>query len=46
VAVVTDAGWITNNAMSGKGIGRVAIKEQDNWQIMLRLTRWAAGSNR
>jgi hypothetical protein len=46
VAVVTDAGWITSDAMSGKGIGRVAIKEQDNWQIMLRLTRWAAGSNR
>jgi hypothetical protein len=39
----TDAGWITNDAMSGKGIGGVAIKEQDNWEIMSRITRWAAG---
>lgn len=43
VVVVTDAGWITNDALSGKGIGGVAIKAQDNWEIMLRLTKWAVG---
>ena len=44
LVVVTDAGWITNDALSGKGIGKVAIKEQDNWEIFLRLTIWAAAS--
>jgi hypothetical protein len=42
VAVVTDAGWISNDALSGKGIGEVAIAEQDNLEIFLRLARWAA----
>jgi hypothetical protein len=40
---VTDAGWISNDALSGKGIGNVAIKEQDNFEICLRLFKWAAG---
>jgi hypothetical protein len=44
VVVVTDAGWISNDALSGKGIGKVAIKEQDNYEIFLRLTEWAAGA--
>jgi len=43
VAVVTDAGWITNDAMSGKGIGKVSIKDQDNLEIWIRLTKWTAG---
>jgi hypothetical protein len=43
VVAVTDAGWISNDALSGKGIGGVAIKEQDNFDIFLRLARWAAG---
>lgn len=43
VVIVTDAGWITNDALSGKGIGKVAIKEQDNFEIFLRLARWSAG---
>jgi hypothetical protein len=43
VVVVTDAGWITDDALSGKGIGGVAITEHDNWEIFLRLTTWAAG---
>jgi hypothetical protein len=30
VVAVTDAGWISNDALSGKGIGGVAIKEQGN----------------
>lgn len=42
VAVVTDAGWISNDALSGKGIGDVAIKEHDNFEVFLRLARWAA----
>ncbi|MEQ2010043.1 MAG: hypothetical protein ABMA26_24945 [Limisphaerales bacterium] len=42
VVLVTDAGWITDDALSGKGIGNVSIKEQDNWEMMRRLTHWAA----
>ncbi len=41
VVLVTDAGWISNDALSGKGIGPVAIKEHDNFQIFLRLATWA-----
>ena len=43
VVVVTDSGWITDDALSGKGIGGVAITAQDNWEIFHRLTQWAAG---
>ena len=42
VVVVTDAGWIGNQALSEEGIGGVAIKGQDNWEIFRRLARWAA----
>jgi hypothetical protein len=42
VVVVTDAGWISNDALSGKGIGPVAIKEHDNWEIFRRLALWSA----
>jgi hypothetical protein len=42
VVVVTDAGWISNDALSGTGIGGLAITEQDNWEIFLRLANWAA----
>lgn len=42
VVVVTDSGWISNDALSGKGIGDVAIKEHDNWEIFRRLVRWIA----
>jgi hypothetical protein len=43
VLAITDSGWISNDALSGKGIGNVAIKDHDNWQIFLRLAEWAAG---
>ena len=43
VAVVTDAGWISNDALSGKGIGDVAIKDHDNLEIFQRLARWICG---
>jgi hypothetical protein len=42
VVVVTDAGWISNDALSEKGIGGVAITGQDNWEIFRRLAHWAA----
>jgi len=42
VIVVTDAGWITDAAFNEKGIGDVAIKGQDNWEIFRRLAGWAA----
>jgi hypothetical protein len=42
VVAVTDSGWISNDALSGKGIGGVGIKEQDNFEIFRRLARWAA----
>jgi hypothetical protein len=42
VVAVTDSGWISNDALSGKGIGGIGIKEQDNFEIVRRLARWAA----
>ncbi|MHA3773699.1 hypothetical protein ACXR0O_19375 [Verrucomicrobiota bacterium sgz303538] len=42
VIAVTDAGCISNDALSGKGIGDVSIKEHDNLELFLRLARWAA----
>jgi hypothetical protein len=43
VVLVTDGGWISDACLSGKGILGVSIKEQDNWEIMRRLSLWAAG---
>jgi len=45
IAVVTDAGWLSNDALSEKGIGNVAIKGQDNWEIFRRLAHWTAGGH-
>src|ERR1051326_4604147 len=42
VVVVTDSGWLSDWAFNEQGIGGVAIKGQDNWEIFRRLTRWAA----
>lgn len=42
VVVVTDSGWISNDALSGKGIGPVSIKEHDNWEIFRRIALWSA----
>jgi len=42
VVIVTDAGWITDASLSGAGVGDVAIKEQDNFEIFRRLATWAA----
>ena len=42
VIVVTDSGWIADFALDEEGVGGVAIKGQDNWEIFRRLTRWAA----
>lgn len=44
VAVVTDAGWISNDALSDKGIGGVSVKGQDNQEIFIRLARWISGT--
>ena len=43
VAVVTDAGWLTDDALKEKGIGGVTITGQDNWEIFRRLAHWTAG---
>lgn len=43
VVLTTDTGWMNDVAFSGEGIPGVAIKEQDNWEIMRRLSLWAAG---
>jgi unsaturated rhamnogalacturonyl hydrolase len=43
VIVVTDAGWVADFAFNEKGVGGVALKGQDNWEIFHRLARWAAG---
>jgi len=45
VLVVTDAGWITDTALNGEGIGGVAIKEQDNWEMFRKLALWTASRN-
>lgn len=43
VVLITDAGWITDDSLAGKPIGNTPAKPNDNWEIMRRLTRWAAG---
>ena len=43
VVLVTDAGWITDTALNGKGIGTVAIRDQDNFEIFRRTVSWCAG---
>ena len=43
VVVATDCGWITDEALEGKSIDGVAIKDDDNWEIMRRLALWASG---
>ena len=42
VVVVTDSGWLADWAFTEEGIGGVALKGQDNWEMFRRLTRWAA----
>jgi hypothetical protein len=44
VVVVTDSGWLINDALSEKGIGGTAVRGQDNWEIFRRLAHWAAGT--
>jgi hypothetical protein len=43
VVVATDCGWITDEALEGKAIDGVAIKDDDNWEIFRRLAHWAGG---
>jgi hypothetical protein len=43
VLVVTDAGWICDWAFHEQGVGGVAIKGQDNWEMFRRLALWSAG---
>jgi hypothetical protein len=42
VLVVTDAGWICDWAFSEQGVGGVALKGQDNWEMFRRLALWTA----
>jgi hypothetical protein len=44
VIVVTDSGWLADWAFDEKGVGGVALKGQDNWEIFRRLALWAAHS--
>jgi hypothetical protein len=46
VLVVTDAGWICDWAFHDQGVGGVAIKGQDNWEIFRRLVGWTAGRDK
>ena len=43
VVVVTDSGWLIEDALREKGIGWVAVKGQDNFEIFGRLAHWATG---
>jgi hypothetical protein len=45
ILVVTDAGWICDWAFHEQGVGGVAIKGQDNWEMFRRLTLWTAGKS-
>jgi hypothetical protein len=40
--VVTDSGWLCDWAFHDIGVGGVALKPQDNWEIFHRLANWAA----
>jgi len=42
VIVITDSGWLADWAFDEQGVGGVAIKGQDNWEIFRRLTHWTA----
>jgi hypothetical protein len=42
VVVVTDSGWLSNDALTEKGIGDAIIKGQDNLEIFRRLALWSA----
>lgn len=44
VLVVTDAGWICDWAFKEEGVGGVAIKGQDNWEMFRRLALWTASA--
>jgi hypothetical protein len=43
VIAVTDAGWVADWAFNDQGVGGVALKGQENWEIFHRLSLWAAG---
>lgn len=42
VVAVTDAGWIGNSVLEGKGIAGFVVPQDQNGEIFLRLARWAA----
>jgi hypothetical protein len=42
VIAVTDSGWVTDSALDDTGIGGVALKGQDNFEIFRRLALWGA----
>ena len=41
VVVATDAGWISNAVLEGKGIGGFVVPGDNNVEIFLRLVQWA-----
>lgn len=43
VVAVTDAGWISNGVLEGKGVAGVVVPGDDNAEIFVRLAHWAAG---
>jgi hypothetical protein len=42
VIVVTDAGWVADWALDDRGVGGLALKGQDNFEVFRRLLLWAA----
>lgn len=44
VVVATDAGWIGNSVLEGKGIAGFVVAGDDNVEIFQRLVRWAGGA--
>jgi len=43
LVAVTDSGWLADWAFDEKGVGGVALKGQDNYEIFRRLLHWLAG---
>jgi hypothetical protein len=46
VVAVTDAGWIGNSVLEGKGIAGFVVPGAQNVEIFRRLAHWAAGSRK
>ncbi len=45
VVLITDSGWLADFALDDRGLGGVVLKGQQNWEIIRRISHWAARSS-